>query len=171
MRIKLYVNEKDYAFETHGERRLSDVLREDLGLLATKVRCGSADCGACIVLADGELCTSCLVPVGIMQSFHITTFEHFTQTPEFTDIDDVIKDCDVSLREEEKPFFFFTLNSIINNMQEITLENIELFYKNFAKVTLPHEDLLLIARRASDGRKKRIFQEKSQLNAQKPGKK
>lgn len=170
MRIKLYVNDKDYLVNTRGERRLSDVLRDDLGLLATKVRCGSGKCGACIVLVDGELCSSCLVPVGIMQNLHITTFEYFSQTQEFQDISHVVKKSDMVIGAEERPFFYFTLNSVINHIQEITLENVVNFYKNFDNFTFSCETLFQIAKQVSSIRKKRITEEKAQLNQQRMGK-
>lgn len=45
-------------------RRLLDVLREDLGLKGTKEGCGEGECGACTVLLNGEVITSCLVAAG-----------------------------------------------------------------------------------------------------------
>lgn len=45
-------------------RRLLDVLREDLGLKGTKEGCGEGECGACSVLLNGEVLTSCLVAAG-----------------------------------------------------------------------------------------------------------
>ena len=44
-----------------ASRRLSDVLRDDLGLTGTKVGCSAGDCGACTVLLDGEQVCACLV--------------------------------------------------------------------------------------------------------------
>jgi aldehyde oxidoreductase len=57
-----------------GER-LSDVLRERLGLTGTKVGCSAGDCGACTVLLDGCQVCACLVPLGQVQGRRVTTVE------------------------------------------------------------------------------------------------
>jgi aldehyde oxidoreductase len=56
-------------------RRLSDVLREELGQGGTKVGCNAGDCGACTVLANDEAVCACMVPVGRLQGAEITTVE------------------------------------------------------------------------------------------------
>ena len=44
-----------------GGRSLLRVLREDLGLTATKNACEQGECGSCTVAIDGEVACSCLV--------------------------------------------------------------------------------------------------------------
>ena len=58
-----------------GTRRLSRVLRDDLGLTGTKVGCDAGDCGACTVLLNGDPVCSCLVAVGQIGGCEITTVE------------------------------------------------------------------------------------------------
>ena len=56
-------------------RRLTDVLREDLGLAGTKVGCEAGDCGACTVQLDGQQVCACMVPVGQVAGRAVTTVE------------------------------------------------------------------------------------------------
>ncbi len=58
-----------------GTRRLTRVLREDLGLTGTKVGCDAGDCGACTVLLDGEPVCACLVAAGQVDGCEVTTVE------------------------------------------------------------------------------------------------
>jgi aldehyde oxidoreductase len=55
--------------------RLSDLLRDTLGLIATKVGCNAGDCGACTVLLDGAQVCACLVPAGRAVGARIVTLE------------------------------------------------------------------------------------------------
>ena len=56
-------------------RRLSAVLRDDLGLTGTKVGCNAGDCGACTVLLDGCQACACLVPAARVAGRSVTTVE------------------------------------------------------------------------------------------------
>ena len=56
-------------------RRLSDVLRDELGLTATKVGCDAGDCGACTVLLDGEPVSACMTSVGRLDGRRVETLE------------------------------------------------------------------------------------------------
>ncbi len=56
-------------------RRLSEVLREDVGLTGTKVGCDAGDCGACTVRLDGDPICACLVPLGQVAGRAVDTVE------------------------------------------------------------------------------------------------
>ncbi|MBL4615504.1 MAG: molybdopterin-dependent oxidoreductase [Magnetovibrio sp.] len=55
--------------------RLTDVLRDELGMIGTKVGCDAGDCGACSVLMDGETVCACMVPAGRLEGRHIVSVE------------------------------------------------------------------------------------------------
>ena len=69
------VNGKRVCVSTSPVRRLSAVLREDLGLTGTKVGCDAGDCGACTVLLDADPVCACLVPAAQADEHEITTIE------------------------------------------------------------------------------------------------
>jgi carbon-monoxide dehydrogenase small subunit len=54
---------------------LADVLRDKLGLTATKIGCQQGTCGACTVRIDGELALACLVPAQRMEGRSVETLE------------------------------------------------------------------------------------------------
>jgi carbon-monoxide dehydrogenase small subunit len=60
-RIKLIVNKRHFVLNVDPNRRLLDILRDDLGLTGTKEGCGGGDCGACTVIMNGKAVPSCLV--------------------------------------------------------------------------------------------------------------
>jgi carbon-monoxide dehydrogenase small subunit len=61
IRLHLTVNETLYQVVTAPNRRLLDILRDDLDLTGTKEGCGIGECGACTVLMDGKAVNACLV--------------------------------------------------------------------------------------------------------------
>jgi aerobic-type carbon monoxide dehydrogenase small subunit (CoxS/CutS family) len=75
MIVELTVNGEHYRLELPPERRLSSVIRDDIGLTATKLGCGEGACGACAVLMDGVAINSCLVLAGAAHGHSIVTAE------------------------------------------------------------------------------------------------
>jgi aerobic-type carbon monoxide dehydrogenase small subunit (CoxS/CutS family) len=75
----LRVNGEAHELEA-GARRLVDVLRDELGLLGTKLGCGEGACGACAVLVDGRAVPSCLVLAAAVEGHEVTTIEGLTDS-------------------------------------------------------------------------------------------
>jgi CO/xanthine dehydrogenase Mo-binding subunit/aerobic-type carbon monoxide dehydrogenase small subunit (CoxS/CutS family) len=73
--ISFTVNGQPVRVEVEPRRRLSDVLRDDLGLTGTKVGCEAGDCGACTIRLDGRQAVSCCVPAAQVEGADITTVE------------------------------------------------------------------------------------------------
>ncbi len=75
IRIQLKVNGEQKSLETAPNRRLLDLLREDLGLMGTKEGCGIGECGACTVMLDGRKVNSCMVLAGQADGSTVVTIE------------------------------------------------------------------------------------------------
>ena len=73
--LELEINGQQTRVTSHPGRRLSDVLRENLGLFGTKVGCDAGDCGACTVLIDGAPKCACLTPVSHVAGLKVATVE------------------------------------------------------------------------------------------------
>jgi len=73
--FRLVVNGTAVEVDVDPTRRLLDVLRHDLDLTGTKESCAVGVCGACSVLVDGALVSSCLLPIALAAGTNVTTIE------------------------------------------------------------------------------------------------
>ena len=79
-KICFKLNGKDVAITTDPLRRLIDVLREDFGCKGVKEGCSEGECGACSVLFNGKIVTSCIIPIGAADGQQIVTIEGVSAT-------------------------------------------------------------------------------------------
>lgn len=70
-----YVNQQPVQFGGDEKATLLSVLRDELSLSGPKFGCGQGECGACMVLVDGEPQTSCNLPVWSIEGRQVTTLE------------------------------------------------------------------------------------------------
>ena len=73
--VTLQVNETGYAVEIEGDRTLLSVLRGELGLTGSKEGCDDSECGACMVLVDGQPVNSCSYLALQVDGRQVTTVE------------------------------------------------------------------------------------------------
>lgn len=71
----LNVNGEEHDLEIEPNRLLLEVLREDAGLTGTKEGCSIGVCGACSVIVDGRLVSSCLTLAVTCEGKRIETIE------------------------------------------------------------------------------------------------
>ena len=71
----LTVNGRPFRVNVDEQATLLDVLRNELGLRATRFGCGTEQCGACMVLIDAEPVFSCARLVSTLGGKNVTTVE------------------------------------------------------------------------------------------------
>ncbi|MCL6250876.1 (2Fe-2S)-binding protein [Altererythrobacter sp. KTW20L] len=71
----LTVNDRPVMFDMDSQTPLLWALRDAANLTGTKYGCGVGDCGACMVLIDGEALRSCLVTLAEAEGRFVTTIE------------------------------------------------------------------------------------------------
>jgi CO/xanthine dehydrogenase Mo-binding subunit len=72
--FRLTVNGAERDVRCAADTSLLEVLRHDLGLVGTRFGCGIGLCGACFVLVDGRVLSSCDLPVSAVAG-PVTTVE------------------------------------------------------------------------------------------------
>ncbi|PKN05756.1 MAG: ferredoxin [Deltaproteobacteria bacterium HGW-Deltaproteobacteria-9] len=75
MKINFTLNGIKTEIDTASDRRVVDILREDLGLTGTKEGCGAGECGACTILVGGKTRLSCLMLAAQLEGLEILTVE------------------------------------------------------------------------------------------------
>lgn len=72
---RLTVNQRPVEFRMDPQTPLLWALRDAANLTGTKYGCGNGDCGACMVLVDGEALRSCLITLAECEGRLVTTIE------------------------------------------------------------------------------------------------
>lgn len=70
-----HVNGKLCIPDADEQTPLLSVLRDELNLSGPKFGCGQGECGACVVLVDGQPQTSCNLPLWSVQGKQVVTLE------------------------------------------------------------------------------------------------
>ncbi len=77
--VRYTINGEQREVEIAPNRTLLEVVRDELRLTGAKEGCGTGDCGACSMIVDGKLITSCLMLAPQADGSEITTIEGVAQ--------------------------------------------------------------------------------------------
>jgi carbon-monoxide dehydrogenase small subunit len=91
--VRFRVNGKDRTVQVPPYRLLLDCLRNDLGLTGTKEGCAVGVCGACTVLLDGKMVSSCLLLAVMADGAEITTVEGLARDGRLHPVQQAFVDC------------------------------------------------------------------------------
>ena len=81
---QIIVNDRPARVTGDADDPLVFALRNELGLVATRLGCGLEQCGACRVQIDGELAWSCTTTLGDVKGRQVTTLEGLADDPLMT---------------------------------------------------------------------------------------
>jgi carbon-monoxide dehydrogenase small subunit len=78
--VSLVVNDEPRLVAIRSaDRTLLSVLRDDLALTGTKEGCGIGVCGACTVIVNGEMVSSCIQLAALVDGAQVRTIEGLAQ--------------------------------------------------------------------------------------------
>jgi carbon-monoxide dehydrogenase small subunit len=73
--VSFRLNGEERSLMAAADRRLIDLLRDDMALTGAKKGCGVGRCGACTVLLDGEPANACLLMLWQLEARDVVTPE------------------------------------------------------------------------------------------------
>ena len=80
--VRYTINGRSHEAQIEPNRTLLEVVRDELRLTGTKEGCGTGDCGACSMIVNGKLVTSCLMLAPQADGAEITTIEGLARNGE-----------------------------------------------------------------------------------------
>ena len=89
--ISLIINGSKCKIKADQDTPLLFVLRENMGLCATRYGCGEATCGACTVIIDGQAVMSCDISLGAVAGKSVQTAEGMQAMPSHPLLESFIK--------------------------------------------------------------------------------
>ena len=94
--INLKVNGQNMSVDTDPDTPLIYVLRNDFDFKGAKLGCALEQCGACMVLVDGEPTNSCVRAVAEFQGMQIETVENFGNPGKMSKVQQVFAEENVA---------------------------------------------------------------------------
>jgi carbon-monoxide dehydrogenase small subunit len=90
--IEFTLNGEKVSTNSEPTARLLDVLRNEFNYTGPKEGCGEGECGACSVLINNELTTSCITAVGSVIGKSVVTIEGFSKTEQYKVLEQAFSD-------------------------------------------------------------------------------
>jgi len=123
---ELRVNGVDYPVTADADRNLSGVLRDELGLTGTKEGCDDCECGACMVLLDGQPINSCSYLAVQAQGREISTVEGLMDGDDMHPLQTSILECGGVQCGFCTPGMLMSAHALLDRTPEPTLEEIKI---------------------------------------------
>jgi len=93
MQVTLKVNDKSVTKDVEPMMLLVDFIRRELALTGTHVGCDTSQCGACVVMVDGNSVKSCTMLAVEADGHAVKTIESLEQNGEMHPMQQAFKEC------------------------------------------------------------------------------
>lgn len=87
MTLDCTIDGKSLSLSVNSNKPLLQILSEDVGNQTINSNCHGEGCGNCIVMVNGQAVLACLVPAFRLKDARIITFEGFSKTRQYHDIE------------------------------------------------------------------------------------
>lgn len=130
VRVQTTINGEPQEFLCEPRQSLLECLRDVLGLTGSKEGCNDGNCGACTVILDGRVVTSCLVLGVEAEGNEITTIEGIAKASELhplqqSFLENAALQCGICT-----PGFIVAAKALLDREQNPTQDEIRLWLAN-----------------------------------------
>lgn len=122
--IKINGQPQEVAVEPHWT--LLETVREQLALTGSKEGCGTGDCGACSMIVDGKLITSCLMLAVEADGSEVLTIEGLTRNGELHPVQQSFIDAGGVQCGYCTPGMIMATKALLDRNSRPTLEDVRL---------------------------------------------
>lgn len=123
--IQCVVNGKSVEVNGANGKTLLRMLREDLGLMGSKVGCEEGECGACTVWMDGQAVLACLTPAPRAHGARVRTVEGSVENDELHPVQQAFIDEDAVQCGYCTPGFVMSAAKLLQECPHPTREQIK----------------------------------------------
>lgn len=118
MKLDLTIDDEIYSLNENANKPLSMILRKLFPSFVGNNSCMGASCGNCLVLVNGEVLLSCLVPAFRLEGASVVTFDGFRKTKDFKDIEKVYEELQIKPCQQCIASKTLLIYSILKRMEE-----------------------------------------------------
>ena len=169
MTIGFILNGEDVSVDADPGKRLTDILRRSFNLSRTKKGCYTGICSSCLVIINGDIVQSCLIPLFKVQGSEVITIEGFAQTDEYMDFYLGFKEAGLENCGFCNSGKILTAEALLNRNPRPAREDIIAAFEGIKCRCNSLENLIAGIMSAIEQRRRRIYGKPSGENNQKGG--
>ncbi len=124
-KIQFHINNEEKEVFVQEDQTLLDVIRNDLGLTASKDGCGNGECGACTIIMDGKAVKSCLILAVEADGRTIQTVEGLSEDGKLDRLQEAFLEIGAIQCGFCTPGMLMSATALLNENKEPSVEEIE----------------------------------------------